>query len=75
MGFSNETVTKLEVLERDRKTFTHPDPILESLIECESKRLKDAAQMIGREWNGMFSRTHVLLIARAYINSVKDRQP
>lgn len=61
-----EILLCLEGLERDRNTFNHPDELLSQFVELEGERLTDAAKMLGREWNGMYSRAHVLLIARAY---------
>jgi hypothetical protein len=57
---------QLTALEQDRWTFKRPDPVLKKIIEVESDRLNNAAFLLGREWNGMFSEAHVLLIAKAY---------
>lgn len=61
-------IESIEAVEQDRATFNAPDPLLTQIIEAESHRLTQAARTIGNEWNGMFHRGHLLLIARTYHN-------
>lgn len=59
-------IAQLEILERNKRTFDRPDPILDTLVRMQSERLKDAAMMLGHEWNGMFSGAHLLLVTKAF---------
>jgi len=49
------------------------DEILLELITIQSDRLRDAAQMLGREWNGTFNDGHVKVIALQRISRRETR--
>lgn len=62
----------LQIIEQHEKI--HPQfkdgDLAKKIVALQSERLKDAAQMIGREWNGTFSNAHVEIIARSYHEAI-----
>jgi hypothetical protein len=66
-----QLVKILEIIEQRLPSWKGKD-LLHRLIEIESDRLRDAAQMMGLTWNGRFSTAHVELVARAYQETVRQ---
>lgn len=55
----------LETIQQDRKMWIRCAD-LDCVIEAQSLRLREAAALLGMEWNGAFSEAHVRIIATAY---------